>query len=158
MKKISLSNSTRKLLVDDEDYDRCSLWTWNLDNGDNVHACIGSITTSFAKYVMQSDEMFDHKDQNKLNGQKSNLRLATYSQNGANRNKWAKSPTSEYKGVCFKNGCWYSTIKVNYKQIHLGCFSDEILAAKAYNKAAKKHFGEFAVLNQFQMGVTVSGS
>jgi hypothetical protein len=33
------------------------------------------------------------------------------------------------------------------KQVYLGFFKDEIEAAKAYNRAAEKLFGEFALLN-----------
>jgi AP2-like factor (ANT lineage) len=38
-------------------------------------------------------------------------------------------------------------IWVNRKRIYIGSFEDQIEAAKAYDKAAIKYYGEFANLN-----------
>jgi hypothetical protein len=78
------------------------------------------------------------------------VRVATPSQNGANSRKWSKKTSSIYKGVYWNTGCnkWLAKIGVNRKRIHLGVFSCELEAAKAYNKAAIEYFGEFAKLNE----------
>lgn len=54
-----------------------------------------------------------------------------------------------YKGVSWKKDIckWTAKIGVDYKSIYLGCFENEIEAAKAYDEAAMKYHGEFACLN-----------
>lgn len=56
--------------------------------------------------------------------------------------------TSGYKGVSRDRGRWRAYIRVNYKQIHLGNFRTKEEAARRYNEAALKYFGEFAELNE----------
>jgi hypothetical protein len=43
---------------------------------------------------------------------------------------------------------WRAQITVNYKNINLGRFMNEQEAALAYNAAALKYYGQFAVLNE----------
>jgi hypothetical protein len=107
-------------------------------------------------YYMQSGVdpgkyFIDHADQNP--SENKNLRLATKSLNAVNLKKNKSESglrtSSIYKGVSktrSKNK-WRAYIVVNYKQIHLGIFTDEKNAAKAYNDAAVKYFGEYAYLN-----------
>ena len=80
-----------------------------------------------------------------------NLRLATHTQNIMNANIY-KNNTSGYKGVyCSKKtkiNKWRASIRIDKILKHLGCFDTLSGAARAYNKAAKKHFGEFANLNE----------
>jgi hypothetical protein len=93
-------------------------------------------------------EHTDHKDGNGLNNQKSNIRPATRAQNGQNRKLQIHS--APFKGVHhFKAlGGWTASIRVNKKKKHLGYFDSPELAARAYDAAALKHFGEFARTNQ----------
>ena len=89
--------------------------------------------------------IFDH---NGLNNQRKNLRKVTDSLNARNRFK-IKNSLSQYKGVTIGPDPKHfrSRITVDGTPIYLGYFSNEILAAKAYNKAAIKYHGEFAHLN-----------
>jgi hypothetical protein len=61
------------------------------------------------------------------------------------------APTSQYYGVMFdkKRGQFVAKIRIDGKQIHLGCFGgDERAAAHAFNVASVKYHGQqFAVKN-----------
>jgi len=94
-------------------------------------------------------EFCDHLNHKGLDNRKANLRLATRSQNAWNRRIPNVKSRSKYKGVS-----WYNREKrrnarilVNGKQKFLGIFADEIVAAKAYDTAARKYHGQFAALN-----------
>jgi hypothetical protein len=99
-------------------------------------------------YGVWPENEIDHinhiKDDNRIN----NLREATRSQNEMNgsRLKWG---VSQYRGVSWsiEKNKWRSYIKVNGTFHHLGYFTVEEDAARAYDRAAIKHFGEYADLN-----------
>ena len=106
---------------------------------------------------LKSDELIDHINKRGLDNRRENLRVVDSVQNALNRKKqktYNKSQTSsKYKGVGWRKSHtkWVSYITINYKQISLGYFDSEIEAAKAYDEAALKYFGEFATLN-FKLG------
>lgn len=93
-------------------------------------------------------EIIDHIDGNPLNNRKSNLRVATTSQNGCNRDKMSNNK-SGYKGVCWhkKSQRFRATICINQNRMHIGQFRTALEAARAYNERAKELHGEFARLN-----------
>jgi hypothetical protein len=75
-----------------------------------------------------------------------NLRPATRSQNQANKPKMSKPRTSRFKGVHWLKleRKWCAKMKVHGRNIYIGRFRDEELAARAYDAAAIAAFGEFA--------------
>ena len=111
------------------------------------------ITTKHTRTVRLTEllgfKWADHKDRNPFNNTKANLRNCSTHQNAWNRKKTTMQTISKYKGVSWRNNRnhWISYITVNNRRLYLGSFDKEENAAKAYDTAAKKHFGEFAVLN-----------
>jgi hypothetical protein len=96
-------------------------------------------------------QQVDHRNLDSLDNRRENLRLATAAQNNANRRKHTRADaTSNYKGVGRAPGSrnpWRATITVDDRTLMIGTFSAEIDAARAYDVAARKYFGEFARLN-----------
>lgn len=134
--------------VDDSDYETQFGHTWYLNNGYAVRYKNG-------KYIYLHREIAktpkgsctDHINRDRLDNRRVNLRVCNKSQNAQNARSWNK--TSGYRGVTWhkKNRKWVSQIKVNGKPIYLGSYTNSIEAARAYDKAAKEHFGECAYLN-----------
>jgi hypothetical protein len=92
----------------------------------------------------------DHINGNSLDNRKANLRFCTSSQNQQNRKiTRRRSAFAQYKGTFFVQDSkkWRANININGKNEPLGLFTSEEDAARAYDCAARKHFGEFARLN-----------
>jgi hypothetical protein len=89
------------------------------------------------------DLIVDHADGDSSIHKPSNLRLATRSQNNANR-----KPRGKFKGVSLhaKSGLWRCRIVVDGKEVTTYHATDE-LAARAYDEIASRVFGSFARLN-----------
>ncbi len=137
-------------MIDIKDMKRCQTKKWSLRNN---YVCSGE-NTYLHNFILDRKtnmkEMTDHRDRNKLNNRRGNLRECNKSQNAANAIKQKSKATSIYKGVYWKKSRnkWIAKITKDYKSIYLGSFVDEIDAAIAYNGAAKRHFSEFALINK----------
>ena len=103
------------------------------------------------RYLNIAGLQVDHRDRNGLNNQRHNLRPATTSRNSANK-PGNRNNTSGFKGVFWDKSkrLWLASIRVNYKQLHLKRWPTQLEAARAYNAAAIKYFGEFAWLNRIE--------
>lgn len=96
----------------------------------------------------------DHADRDPLNNALGNLRIATFSQNLANRGKFRRNRlrgpcASRYKGVSrsASGRRWRAQIGIGGRVVHLGTYDTEEEAAAAYDAAAAAEWGEFAYTN-----------
>ncbi len=164
MKHILLTQG-KFAIVDDEDYEWLNQYKWSAHK--TKYGGFMAIRTSkrpqrkmiyMHRQIMNCPKEMDvdHQNHNTLNNLKSNLRICTRSQNCQN-SKICKNNSSGYKGVTWFNqrkykdkkykGKWRAQITHNNKNFHLGLFNNKTDAAKAYDIAAIKYFGEFANLN-----------
>lgn len=113
-------------------------------------------TVLMHRIILGKSGLVDHINGDTLDNRRKNLRPASRSQNGANQ-KVRSSNRSGFKGVNWKKpgpnfkknptGKWAARISLDNRRIHIGYFSTAEEAAKAYDTAAKTHFGEFAKPN-----------
>ena len=139
----------RIALVDDADYEWLSQRKWCFEG--RYAACRHEGHNTYMHRMILNAPRgaeVDHCDGNKLNNQRSNLRLTTRGSNVANAPKrTARVYQSQYKGVYKNRKTWRVSFSVNGKSTDLGSFATETEAAKAYDAAARARFGEFAYLN-----------
>lgn len=88
----------------------------------------------------------DHIDGDRLNNQRVNLRRVTRGQNALNGGV-PRNNSSGFRGVSWHKSSktWQAYITVAGRRLYLGQFAGIKDAARAYDRAAVKHFGEFAV-------------
>lgn len=153
-------------LIDDEDFEAVAGFRWSVQVDRRLHAGPkfyavhrsymrtpagkpGSVVLLMHRLLVPTEKQVDHRDGNGLNNQRNNLRPANDSQNQANRKELRPGKTSRYRGVRWmKNeGKWLAEITHNYKHKTIGRFIDEDEAARAYDAAAQRAFGDFANLN-----------
>lgn len=148
-------------IVDDADYKHLSRWKWSYSQGyavRKVRTTNGTKSLGMHHQLMNpaSDQLVDHKNGNRLDNRKNNLRVCKKLHNNMNRRPNSGKRASHYKGVHLRKGRkrnpWYATIGHNGKNIYLGVFPTPEAAANAYNAAALKLYGEYAWLNVIKRG------
>jgi len=140
--------------VDDEDYEYLNQWKWGFE-GRYVYRREykeGKYKKIYLhRFLMNTPKGLDtdHINGDKMDNRRSNLRIATRSQNNMNQKPQTRVTSSKYKGVWIdkRNGKWVAAIKIDRKAKHLGTFATEQDAAIAYNLAAQELFGDYARTN-----------
>ena len=146
-------------IVDPDDYWHLSKHKWYAAKMNGCFYAVRGIVTKDGKrrhlpihrcIIKVPDNMFvDHINHNGLDNRKANLRPATHQQNVWNRKLVRKGSKSRYIGLQWdkRSKKWQVNMRIDRQLRGFGSYTSEIEAAKAYDRAAKKHRGEFAVLN-----------
>ena len=154
-----LLNRGKLAIVDQDDFEKLKEYKWYLvePNSRNQYAVRMAKTgkkyyrCAMHRVVTEApDGMFvDHINRNGLDNRSRNLRIVTPQQNSWNTRQGRGQGSSEYKGVSWnkEKRKWRANIHIDNRLKCLGCFEDEKEAAAAYDRAAKKHRGEYAFLN-----------
>lgn len=147
-------------LVDDEDYDDVSRYTWTLIEWRGKKYAKRKYRMSddeYPQYGTESMHSFltgfeytDHIDGNGLNNQRSNLREVTHKKNIQYQRPQSRAKSSRYRGVgWFKpKGKWRARLKVDGREVHIGYFDSPEEAAKAWNEEALHHYGPDSYQNE----------
>lgn len=87
----------------------------------------------------------DHINGNSLDNRSENLRICTHQQNTFN--SYSKKKGRKYKGIFKKRKKWTAQVRISGVKHSVGSFSTRLEAAKAYDRVARKYYGEFARTN-----------
>lgn len=140
--------------VDDADWPLVSPYNWHVLRGRNTNYAVANVVRDGRRSSLLMHRLIagagpsqqvDHRDLNGLNNQRGNIRLCTRSQNCSNADRRRRS--TAYKGISLREGRIYARIQVEGKTLTLGRFETVEDAARAYDAAALRFFGEFARLN-----------
>ncbi len=152
MKKLLLTNG-KVTIVDPSDFDAYSKYTAFLSKDGYAYIIVNENGKSrnrlLSRFIMgaKKGEIVDHINHDTLDNRKSNLRICTPLQSARNRRGHSDSKSGLIGVSRYKGKTWRARIFCD-KEIYLGYFKDKYEAAKAYNEAAVKYFGEFACLNK----------
>ena len=156
IEKITLNNGL-VALVDEEDYPDVVPFTWTAWKPNDIWYAVsgtgfgrGGLITMHRLITDADTGLFvDHINGDGLDNRRCNLRVCTPTQNAYNKAPQQGKLYSKYKGVTWfkRDNKWKAQIMKDGKNYHLGYFADELDAALAYDKAARKEWGEFAKTN-----------
>lgn len=154
------------VLIDEEDLPLISVYKWHVmkkkaQEEGLYYFSAPAKDTATGKYgniflhrlvlgcARRDGQKVDHKNHNTLDCRKENLRVCTTSQNAQNARPYRKSTTG-FKGIWQNKNTlhWVARIQEpNGKRVMLGTYETPEDAAKAYDRASIRYFGEFAVTN-----------
>jgi hypothetical protein len=126
-------------VIDAADADWASQWKWSLQDGYAVRGA--HIAGHFRTFRLHRELLGlvhgdgvegDHRDRDKMNCRRANLRPATKPLNAQNVPSY-RGATSAYRGVYWSkgHGKWGAHVRIKGKGHHLGFFDSEQTAAEA---------------------------
>ncbi len=150
----------KKVKIDREDFERASKHSWRITKGTtgrmrvvtSIRGPNGSRHLTLGRFLMKppkSKQVYPRRFNDELDYRKDNLIVCTLKERQRLLPKKRTKTSSVYRGVSYSktDNKWRAGIEVNGKSLNLGHFKTEGEAAKVYNTAAFKHFGDMAYQN-----------
>lgn len=149
--EVKLGNSGHYVLIDEEDFEVVSNLRLKLHKCSETHsypaAKVQGRIILLHRLIAATPDLpeVDHKNGNRLDCTRKNLRPCTHAQNMMNR-KVRKDCSSGFKGVYqdWRSSLFVARITANKKCRVLGWFKTAEEASAAYIEAAKQLHGEFS--------------
>lgn len=133
MKYIKLTKG-KFAIVNDCDFDLVNQWKWSFDTNGYARRNDKGTKVYMHKLINKTPPgmITDHKNRNKLDNRRSNLRSVNKTDNLLNTGLWSHNK-SGHKGISWSKSAkkWLSRIQFNKKVIFLGLFLDITKATKA---------------------------
>lgn len=136
--KVKMTNCDEIMICDLDDWDKLKVFCWSKGNTGYAEARVNGKTTPFHHLVIKCEKgmVRDHRNRNKMDNRKCNLRVVTYSENNSNRPY--KNKTG-HRGIA-KNGSGFSaSITLNGKKKHIGTYRTIEEAVKARSEVMNNH-------------------
>lgn len=150
-----------KVKVDKEDLERVGQHSWRVTKGTtgrqrvvtSIRTPKGVRSVTLGRFLMKppkNKQVYPRRFNEGLDYRKFNLIVCTLAERQRLLPKKRINASSTYRGVSYSktDNKWRAGIEVDGRSINLGHFESEDEAALAYNKAAKKYFGEMGYQNQ----------
>lgn len=149
---IGYTTKGEEFYFDLEDYDLIKDYCWWLNDSGYLIAGKSLRMHRLIMNVSDKNSLIDHINHNTKDNRKSNLRIATNSQNNMN-SKMPNNNTSGITGVSWNKlyDKWEAHISVNGKKMYLGLFDKFEDAAKARKESEEKYFGEYSYDNSMKI-------
>lgn len=147
---VLLSSRGEQFLIDWDDHERISRYTWHLGKRGYPVTHIKRKTHPLHRVLLDFPDGYDvdHISGDKLDNRRANLRVCTHQENMCNQ-KMRNTNTSGYMGVSYLRcaGKYEAYVHCDGKKHYLGLFASPREAAIARDKAAHTLFGQYARLN-----------
>lgn len=138
--------------IDSEDWPLIRQFSWSISKKGYAHAYdkvggsrkLVKMSRLLLGVLDQPQWQVDHKNRNRLDNRRANLRIATPAQNACNRTP--QKTATGFHGIKFhpKTGKWEARITHAGKQHYLGVFDSPDEALTVRREAEKEFFGAFA--------------
>jgi len=142
MRRIKLTNCNKYTTVDDCDYEKASSVTWAMtpDGYARRNVCVGKVDGKqkqkklyLHRFLLDAPHGFDvdHKNHNRLDNRRSNLRILTRALNLLNRRAALSRKAKTYGVYKTKSGRWSANMSINDKTTRIGTFDTKRQAINA---------------------------